>query len=99
MIGKFLLIVTTTDLQQLDLKKKSVIYIETFVQIYNWYSRRLVHKIHGMVKLEKYPISRVENPLNLRDQQFYKISEALKNTHVVPKDIESNTFYLNSYIN
>lgn len=99
MIGKLLLIVTITDLQQLDLKKKSVIYIETFVEIYNWYSRRLVHKIHGMVKLEKYPISRIENPWNLRDQQFYKISEVLQNAYVVPKNIESNTFYLNNYIN
>lgn len=41
-----------------------------FIEIYNWRSRRLVHKTHRMVKLEKYPISRTKNPLNLGGQQF-----------------------------
>ena len=51
-----------------------------------------------MVKLEKYLISRIENLLNLDSQQFYKISKVLQSAHIVPKDAESNTFYLNIYI-
>ncbi len=51
-----------------------------------------------MVELEKYPISRAENPLNLGGQRFYKISEVLQSAHVVPRDTEGNTFYLSNYI-
>ena len=51
-----------------------------------------------MVKLEKYQISRVENLLNLNDQQFYKISKVLQNAHIIPRDTKDNTFYLNNYI-
>ena len=43
-------------------------YTKTFVEIYNWQSPELVPKTHGMVELEKYPISRAENPLNLGGQ-------------------------------
>ena len=77
LVGKLLSIVTVAHLQQLDLKKKPVIYIRGFVKIYNWRFRRLVHETHGMVKLEKYLISKTENPLNLGNQRFYKISEVL----------------------
>ncbi len=51
-----------------------------------------------MVEIEKYPISRAENPLNLGGQRFYKISEVLRSAHVVPRDTEGNTSYLNNYI-
>lgn len=73
-------------------------YIRVFDEIYNWRLRKLVHKIHGMVKLKKYPISKVENALNLGCQQFYKIFEGLQIAYVVLRDIEDNTFYLNNYI-
>ncbi len=51
-----------------------------------------------MVELEKYPISRAENSLNLGGQRFYKISEVLQSAHVVPRDTKGNNFYLNNYI-
>ena len=51
-----------------------------------------------MIKLEKYPISRAENPLNLSSQQFYKIFEVLQSAHIMPKDTDGNTSYLNNYI-
>ena len=73
-------------------------YSGAFIEIYNWHSRRLVHKTYRIVKLEKYPILRVENPLNFGDQQFYKTSEVLQSADVVPRDTESNTFYFNIYI-
>ena len=91
--------VIITDPQQLDRKKKLMIYIKTFVEIYNWRYRGLVYKTHEIVKLEKYPISKAENPLNLSSQQFYKISTVLWNAHIVPRNTEGNTFYLNNYIN
>ena len=68
-----------------------------FVKIYNWRFRGLVHKTHEMIKFEKYIISKTENPLNLGDQQFYKISKILKNTHILPKNTNGSTFYLNNY--
>ncbi len=71
---------------------------KAFVEISNWRFRRLVHKTHRMIKLEKYSISRAENPLNLGGQQFYKISEFLQSAYIVLKDIKDNTFYLNNFI-
>ena len=73
-------------------------YIRAFVKIYNWQNRKLVHEIHGIVKLEKYPISKAKNSLNLGGQKFYKISKVLQNAYVVSRDTEGNTFYLNNYI-
>ena len=87
------------DLQQLNQKRKSVIYTKAFIEIYNWQNRELVYKIHRMVGFEKYSISRAENLLNLGSQQFYKISEVLQSANIVPKDTENNIFYLNNYIN
>ena len=99
MIGKLLLTVTIIDPQQLDQKRKPVIYTRAFVEIYNWQNRRQVHETHGMVEIEKCLISRAENPLNLGSQRFYKISNILQSAHVVQRDTEGNTFYLNNYIN
>ena len=99
MIGGLLLIITIIDSQKLDWKQKQIIYTGAFVEIYNWHNRRLVHKTYGIVKLKKYSISQVENSLNLESQQFYKICEVLKNTHIMPNDINRKTVYLNNYIN
>ena len=98
LVGKLLFIVTVANLQQLDQNGKPMIYTGVFVEIYNWHSRRLVHKTHGMVKLEKYPISRIRNLLNLGGLRFYKISQVLQIAHVVPKNTEGKTFYLTNYI-
>ena len=54
-----------------------MLYTNTFVKIYNWRYRKLVHKTHEIIKLEKYQISKIENLLNLGNQQFYKISKVL----------------------
>ena len=75
-----------------------MIYTGVFVELYNWHSRRLVHKIHGIVKLEKYLILRVKNSLNFGGQQFYKISEVLQSAHIITRDTKDNIFYLNNYI-
>ncbi len=76
-----------------------MIYTKAFVEIYNWRYRKLVYKTHEIVELEKYLISKAENGLNLGGNQFYKISEVLYSAHIVLGDIESNTSYLNNYIN
>lgn len=99
MIEKLLLTITVVDLQQLDKKEKPVMYIRVFVEIYNQRYRKLVYETHGMVEFEKYPISRVESPLNLGGQQLYKISKVLPIAHVMLRDTETNTSYLNNYIN
>lgn len=52
-------------------------YIRIFIEIYNWHNLRLVNEIHKIAELEKYPISKVENPLNLSTHQFYKIHSIL----------------------
>ena len=94
-----MLIVTIVDPQLLDQKEKPMMYTKAFVEIYNWCYRKLVYEIHGIVKFEKYPIPRAKNLLNLSSQQFYKIFKVLQSAHVVPRDAEGNTSYLNNYIN
>ncbi len=74
-------------------------YTGVFIEIHNWRSKELVYKTHGIVELEKYLISKAENPLNLDGQQFYKIFELLQSPYIVPRDIENNTFYHHNYIN
>lgn len=76
-----------------------MIYNKVFVEIYNWCNRRQVHETYRMVKLEKYPISRIENPLNLGAHQFFKIFEVLQNAYIMSKNTEGNTIYVNNYIN
>ena len=73
-------------------------YTKAFVEIYNWRYKELIYKTHGIVKLEKYSISRAKNSLNLSSQRFYKISKVLQSAHVMPRDTKGNTFYLNNYI-
>lgn len=34
--------------------------------------------MHGMIKFDKYPVSKAKNPLNLSNQQFHRISEVYK---------------------
>lgn len=86
------------NLQQLDPKKKQVIYIKAFIKIYNWYNHGLVYKTHEIVELEKYTILRAKNFLNFGVYQFYKISLILCNSYVVPRNNKGNIFYLNHYI-
>lgn len=73
-------------------------YTKAFIKIYNWRDYGLVYKTHKMVKLEKYPILRVKNSLNLITHQFYKIFSILWNTYVISRDNKGNIFYVNNYI-
>ena len=73
-------------------------YTRAFVEIYNRRSRGLVHEIYKIVELEKYLISRAKNSLNFNSQRFYRKSEVLQSAHVILRDTEGNTFYLNNYI-
>ena len=52
-----------------------------------------------MIDLEKSPISSIRNPLNLGDQQFYKISKVLQTAYMIARNTDNNTFYLNNCIN
>lgn len=56
MIGKLLSIITIADLQQLNQKKKPMIYNKAVIKIYNWCFGELVYTTYGKVKLEKYLI-------------------------------------------
>ena len=96
-VERLLLTITVADPQQLDQKRKPLIYTKAFVEIYNKRSRGLVHKTHRIIELEKYSISNAENILNLGGQQFYRIAEVLQSAYVVPRDTKSNTFHLNNY--
>ncbi len=86
MIEKLLLTITVADPQRLHRKGKPVIYTGAFVEIYNWRYRGLVHETYEM------------DFLNLGGQQFCKISEVLQSAHIVSRDTEGNTSYLNNYI-
>lgn len=59
------------------IKKKLMIYTKAFIEIFNKYNKKQVHKIYKIVKLKKYLISTVENSLNLDVYWFYKIFKVL----------------------
>lgn len=73
-------------------------YIRAFVKIYNQRKRRQVQKTHCMIQFENYPILRSENSSNLDAHQYFKISEILQNTYIIPRDIKDKIFYVNNYI-
>ena len=75
-----------------------MMYTKVFIEFYNWCSSGLIHKTHRIVQLEKYPISRAENPSNLGGQRFYKIFEVLQRVPIKPRVTKENTFYLHNYI-
>ena len=77
MIKRLLFIIIVANLQLLNQKLKLIIYIRIFIKIHNQQNRRLVYKTYRIVKFEKLLILRVKNPLNLKSQQFYKISKVL----------------------
>ena len=52
-IRKLLLIMTIADSKQFTAKSKPIIYIGAFVELYQWRNYGQVHKIHGMVELDK----------------------------------------------
>lgn len=82
-IEKQLLIVIIADLEQLDYKKKLIMFTKVFSEIYNKQIKKLIYKTYKIVKLQKYLTLKTENFLNLGNQQFYKISEILQSTYIV----------------
>lgn len=80
-------------------KKNTLMYTRTFILIYHWRYEKQVHEIYGMVKLQKYSISRVENFLNLGSHQFYKVYEVFQNAYIIIRNTKNNTFHFNHYIN
>lgn len=41
--------------------------------------------MHGIIKFDKYPVLKVENPLNLGNQQFHRIFEVYKVSMLYPE--------------
>lgn len=73
-------------------KNKTIMFTKAFGEIYDKQNRKLVYKTYRIMKHKKYPISRVENPLNLGSQQFYQIFKILQNTYIKSRDTRSNIF-------
>ena len=52
-IGKLLLIVTVANLERFTAKNKLITYTKVFVELYKQRNHGQVHKIYGMVELDK----------------------------------------------
>ena len=97
-IGKLLLIVTVADPEWFTAKGKPITYTGAFVELYKWKNFGQVHKIHGMVELDKWHVSMAENPRNLDAHRIIEVSSVLHSAHVVPRDQDKMVFYVNNYI-
>ena len=96
LIRKLLLIVNVADSKRFIPKSKPVTYTVALVELCNRKNRWQVHKIHGMVELEKMPASIAKNPHNLGAHRIIEISLVLRSAHVVPKDQDKVLFYVNN---
>ncbi len=97
-IGKLLFIVTVADPEWFIDKDRPIIYIGIFVELYNWKNHRQVHKIHGMVELEKMCVSMAKLLRNFGAHFIVEISLILHSAHIVFRDQEKIVFYVNNYI-
>lgn len=70
-----------------------MIYIRVFVKIYTQYNKKLFYEIHRIIKVKKYPISKIKIILNLGADLFYKIFEFLQSVN------KSKVIFINNYIN
>ena len=93
-----LTIMIIVDLERFTLKDKLVIYIGAFVELDNGRNRKQVHKIYGIIELEKRRISIAKNFCNLGAYRIIQTSSVLYNAHVVLKDQNKFGFYINNYI-
>ena len=79
-------------------KGKPVTYTGALVELYNWKNRRQVHKIYGMIELEKICVLITKNFRNLGACRIIEIFLILHSAHVVPRDQDKVVFYVNNYI-
>lgn len=86
------------NLKQFTLKSKPVIYTGTFVELYNRMNHGQVHKIYGIIGLERMCASTIENHRNLSTHHMIEISLVLYSAYIVPKDQDKFVFYINYYI-
>ena len=98
LIGRLLLTMTVADLERFTPKGKSVTYTGAFVELWNWRNGGHVHKIHGMIELEKMRASTAKNPRNLGAHRIIEITLVLRSPHVVPRNQDKFVFYVNNYI-
>ena len=98
LIRKLLLTVTVANQEWFTPKNKPITYTRQFVKLYNCRNCDQVHKIHGMVELEKMQTSTIKNLCNLGAYWIIKISSILRSAYVVLKDQDKFIFYVNNYI-
>ena len=89
---------TVADPKRFTPKSKPVTYTRIFVELYNWRNGRQVHKIHGMIDLEKMRALTAEDPRNFGTHRIIKISSILCSTHMVLRNQDKFVFYVNNYI-
>ena len=93
-----LLTVTIADPKRFTLKNKLVTYTRAFVKLYNLRNLGQVHKIHGIVEIEKIDTLIAENSCNLGTYRIIKIFSVLHSAHIIPRDQDKVMFYVNNYI-
>ena len=68
------------------LKEKPIAYTGAFVEFYKWRNCRQVYEIYGIVELEMWYISIIENLHNLSAYRNIEVSSVLRSVYVVPRD-------------
>ena len=86
------------DPERFTAKGKPIIYTGAFVELYKWKNRGQVHKIYGMVELDKWHASMAENLRNFGTHCIIQVFLVLRSVYVVPKDQDKMVFYINNYI-
>lgn len=77
---------TIIDLKLFIFKRKLIIYIEAFIELYNSKSCEYVNEINGIIDFKKIYILTIKNPYNLDAYKIIKSSLILYNIYFVSKN-------------
>lgn len=72
--------------ERFSLKSKPVIYTRTFVEFYNLRNYKQIHKIYGMIELQKIYTLTMDNFNHLDAHQIIMIFLILSSAYIVSKN-------------
>ena len=86
------------DPERFTSKDKPITYNGEFFELYRKKNNGQVHKISGIIELEKMCTLTAENPYNFDTHQIIEISLVLCSANMVSKDQNKFVLYNNNYI-
>ena len=97
-IGRLILLFTVVDHERRDDQNKYRRYSGVFLERFKWKNQGVPLQSHGMLEVEVQPASKSLHPRKLGGRRAYDISVVIRSAHLVPKDTELTTFYVNNFI-